>query len=68
MGLRIRKLFFSLKRCFISDEGLKNRLEMYRVVVEWNRRLDPVRFIETGEEPDVGHAPLVPPPVIQEPY
>jgi hypothetical protein len=26
---------------------------MYRVAAEWNRRLDPVRFIEAGEEPEI---------------
>jgi hypothetical protein len=34
-------------------DTLKSRMHMYRVASEWNRRLDPVRFVETGEEPEV---------------
>jgi hypothetical protein len=34
-------------------DTLKSRLHMYRVAAEWNRRLDPVRFIEAGEEPEI---------------
>lgn len=62
MGLRTRRLFYGLKRLFRSNEGLVNRLAMYRVLIEWNRRLDPVLFIQCGQEPDLGYQPLVPPP------
>jgi len=61
--LRMRQAFFSLKRLLTGpNESLDGRLEMYRVVIDWNERLDPVRFIETGAEPDVGHLPLAPAP------
>jgi hypothetical protein len=26
---------------------------MYRVTRDWNKRLDPVRFVESGDEPDI---------------
>ena len=60
-ALRLRQWFYMLKRLLRANEGLVNRLAMYRVVIEWNRQLDPVRFIENGEEPDLGYPPLVPP-------
>jgi hypothetical protein len=32
-----------------------NRLNMYKVVIDWHKRTDPRRFIERGEEADVGY-------------
>jgi GT2 family glycosyltransferase len=46
------------------SEALRNRLEMYRVTMEWNRKVDPVCFVNTGREPDLGYEPLAPPPVM----
>jgi GT2 family glycosyltransferase len=57
-NLYIRQATYGLSRLFRSDETLDKRLEMYRVVIDWNKRLDPLRFIERGEEPDVGIEPL----------
>jgi hypothetical protein len=39
---------------------------MYRVIIKWNWRLDPIRFIENGEEPHVGYEPLAPAPKVME--
>jgi GT2 family glycosyltransferase len=64
--LGTRHVGYSVRRAISSSEALENRLNMYRVVIDWNRRLDPLRFIETGEEPDVGHLPLAPPPKMVE--
>ena len=50
-GLRVRQLGYGLLGLVRPSEGLKNRLEMYRVVARWNQRLDPVRFVERKEEP-----------------
>jgi len=47
--------FISLVR---PTEALRYRLEMYRIIIKWHWRLNPVRFAEAGEEPDVGCAPL----------
>jgi hypothetical protein len=33
------------------DEALKSRLETYKLLVDWNSRLDPVCFVEHGREP-----------------
>ena len=58
----LRRCAYGVRRLFKPDEHLDKRLEMYRVVIDWNKRLDPVKFIEKGEEPDVGFEPLAPAP------
>jgi len=50
---RLRQLGYRLLCRFAPSESLHKRLEMYRVVVRWNRLLAPARFAETGEEPVV---------------
>ena len=60
--LYVRRAAYGLYRLFKWDETLDKRLEMYRVVINWNKRLDPLKFIEKGEEPDVGVEPLTPAP------
>ena len=60
INLRIRQLGYGLIRCFRSSKPLEDRLAMYRVVIRWNSELDPVRFVQTGEEPDVGYEPMAP--------
>jgi GT2 family glycosyltransferase len=51
--IRLRQLGWGLRSLFSPSLALKNRLQMYRVTAEWNRRLDPVRFVDSGEEPEV---------------
>jgi GT2 family glycosyltransferase len=58
----VRYAAYSLQRLFKSDEALKNRLQMYRIVLRWNWQLNPVQFIESGVEPQVGYEPLAPAP------
>jgi GT2 family glycosyltransferase len=60
--LYVRQAAYGLSGLFKSNESLDKRLEMYRVVIDWNRRLDPLQFIEKGEEPHVGYEPLAPAP------
>jgi GT2 family glycosyltransferase len=64
--LWVRHIGYSLQRPLRSSEALQNRLSMYRVIIDWNWRLDPVRFIAAGVEPDVGYAPLAPAPKMVE--
>jgi hypothetical protein len=33
------------------SDVLRSRLDMYRATAEWNRKLDPVKFVRSGEEP-----------------
>ena len=51
--IRFRQLGWGLRSLFSPSTALKNRLDMYRVTAEWNQRLNPVRFVENGEEPEV---------------
>jgi len=48
------QLLFGLRR----DEISKSRLHKYEVLLKWHCGLDPIRFIESGAEPDVGYARL----------
>jgi GT2 family glycosyltransferase len=54
----LRYVGYRLLRVFRQSEALDNRLKMYRVLIKWNWRLNPIRFIESGLEPDVGYEPL----------
>jgi GT2 family glycosyltransferase len=69
ISLWIRRMGYGVASCFKRDEAMQNRLAMYRVLITWHSRIDPVRFIEKGEEPDVGYKPLAPeaPMVAREP-
>ena len=51
--IRVRQLGWGLSRVFFQSETLKGRMEMYRVTAEWNKKLDPPRFVENAEEPQV---------------
>jgi len=39
--------------------AVKAEIELYRVLLKWNWGLDPVRFVNSGEETDVGFTPLM---------
>jgi GT2 family glycosyltransferase len=54
--LRVRQLAYGVVRSARPTDALKSRMNMYRVAIEWNQRLDPVRFIEAGEEPTIDEA------------
>jgi GT2 family glycosyltransferase len=62
-GLWLRRAGYGLRAFFGRTEALTNRLEMYRICIAWNARLDPVAFCRYGTEPDLGYAPLTPAPV-----
>jgi GT2 family glycosyltransferase len=56
----LRYVGYSALRVVRRKADLDSRLKMYRVLIKWNRSLDPVGFVETGQEPDVGYEPLAP--------
>jgi GT2 family glycosyltransferase len=62
LDLWLRHIAYRLYRLVHSSEALENRLKMYRVLIAWNWRLSPVGFINAGDEPDLGYAPLAPAP------
>lgn len=65
-GIRLISLLHWGVRCtgyrclrFVTrNTALDDRLALYRVLMAWNWRLDPVRFVESGQEPNVGYEPL----------
>lgn len=63
-SLCLRYCGYKLLSFFRSSEALENRLKMYQVAIKWNFLLEPIRFIESGKEPNVGYEPLAPPPRI----
>jgi GT2 family glycosyltransferase len=66
LHLYVRRLGYFLLNMLKSSEPVRNRLAMYRVAIKWNRLLEPKRFIQTGEEPNVGYEPLASAPKLAE--
>ncbi len=62
MHLRIRQVGYSIRYWFRPTEGLKGRLDMYRVVLKWNTLLDPIKFVEHGTEPQIEQGTSQPAP------
>jgi len=54
ISLFLRRLGYNLIQVFKPTENRKNHLELLRILFDWNYRLDPVRLVENGEEPDLG--------------
>ncbi|HEY2934578.1 MAG TPA: glycosyltransferase family 2 protein [Acidobacteriota bacterium] len=52
-SLRVRQFGYGLLRLLKPTQVLKSRMDMYRLAARWNKRLNPVRFIENGEEPNI---------------
>jgi N-acetylglucosaminyl-diphospho-decaprenol L-rhamnosyltransferase len=63
LGLGLRYAGYKAKSLFKRDEALEKRLKKYAVALQWNFRLNPVEFIRSGKEPDLGYAPLAPAPI-----
>jgi GT2 family glycosyltransferase len=58
-SFRARQLGYTLLSLVKPSEVLQGRLEMYRVLIRWNKLLDPIRFVEHGEEPEIEGQPVV---------
>lgn len=56
--IRVRQLGYWLISLWKPSELIERRMEMYREVVRWNKALDPVGFVEKGEEPRVEQSAL----------
>lgn len=52
-GLLLRRAGCSLARLLAPNEERKNRAELLGALYEWNKRVDPVRLVEKGEEPEL---------------
>jgi GT2 family glycosyltransferase len=49
--IRVRQVGYGLLNLLKPEETIQRRLDMYREVIRWNQALDPVEFVEKGEEP-----------------
>jgi GT2 family glycosyltransferase len=58
---RVRQLGYRVVNVFRRSETREKRLEMYKVVLKWNRMLDPVSFVTSGSEPVVNLNPSTQP-------
>ena len=56
--LASRRLGLGLMQFVRPNEGRRLRLELYKVAMEWNWRVDPVRLVEAGEEPELAVPPM----------
>jgi GT2 family glycosyltransferase len=63
LHLSVRWLGYSILAIIRPGTALHDRLACYRVLLAWNWQIDPVRFVREGAEPQLGFAPLTPPPV-----
>jgi GT2 family glycosyltransferase len=60
LRLYVRLIGYSVLNLVAARESARNRLAMYRVAIKWNWLLDPMEFIKSGQEPEVGYEPLAP--------
>jgi GT2 family glycosyltransferase len=56
--IRVRQAGYGLLALFKPSESLSKRLDMYRAVLSWNKALDPIGFVERGEEPRLDQLPI----------
>lgn len=60
LDLHLRHFGYGLWNRLRPCAAIGERRRMYRILIDWNRRVEPMRFIETGEEPAVDCAALTP--------
>lgn len=56
--LAVRWLGYRLLSIVKPAKAFSDRLHSYRVLISWNWRVDPLRFVTTGDEPATEFAPL----------
>jgi GT2 family glycosyltransferase len=47
----VRRIGYGIISLLKPSDNLTRRLQLYRASAEWNRRVDPVLFVEQGKEP-----------------
>jgi GT2 family glycosyltransferase len=50
----LRWLGYSLTCCLMLTENRKQQVESLRTLLRWTYRIDPIRLVESGEEPNLG--------------
>jgi GT2 family glycosyltransferase len=53
VSIRPRQILYGLGYLIKPSESLSRRLQIYRATGEWNKRLDPVEYVERGKEPEI---------------
>ncbi len=56
--LLTRRLGLGILQLISPNEDRKLRLDLYKVAFEWNWRVDPVRLVENGDEPELALPPM----------
>jgi GT2 family glycosyltransferase len=56
VSLTVRRVGYGLLQLIRPAELRKRRLQLLRAVFQWNYRVDPVRLVENGEEPELDFA------------
>jgi len=51
--IHVRQLGWTLWSILRPSELLKSRLQVYEITAEWNKKLDPIKFVQNAEEPQV---------------
>ena len=59
VGLTIRRLAYGVIGLVRPSEAGKKNLELLRTLFEWNYRVDPIRLVQHGEEPELDVKPSV---------
>ena len=54
VSLLVRRISYGLLQLMSPNDHRKARLEHMRILFTWNLKVDPVRLVENGEEPDLG--------------
>ncbi len=67
LGLMLRYGGCRLRAMLKGREATAAALELYGTLLKWNWQLDAIRFVTTGEEPDLGYAPLLMPTTAEKP-
>jgi GT2 family glycosyltransferase len=58
LSLALRRFGLSVLQIVKPTEIRKSRMDLLRTLYEWNYRVDPVRLVENGEEPELGVKPV----------
>ncbi len=56
--LLTRRIGLGMLQLLKPTEERKLRLELYKVALDWNWRVDPVKLVENGEEPELAVPPM----------
>jgi GT2 family glycosyltransferase len=56
IALTVRRLGYGLLQLIKPAEPRRRRLELLGALFQWNNRVDPVRLVENGEEPELDFA------------